>query len=151
VCFKSSHTNPSPQVPKINTMDKQSILSLSILGLFMLAIIGYQVYRTLPSSYQLKAGKHVDNEMVCMVNDAYMGFEQTPVEVEGRIYYGCCEMCEAKLKDSINYRMAKDPLTGEDVDKAKAYIVLQSSNDLAVHYFKSEENHSVYAKAQDNR
>lgn len=132
-------------------MDKQSILSLSILGLFMLAIIGYQVYRTLPSTYQLEAGKHVDNELVCMVNDAYMGAEQTPVEVEGKIYYGCCEMCEAKLKDSINYRIAQDPLTGEEVDKAKAYIVLQSSNGLAVHYFKSEENYKAYAKTQNSR
>tara|TARA_R110001592_G_scaffold64751_2_gene198879 strand:+ start:8581 stop:8979 length:399 start_codon:yes stop_codon:yes gene_type:complete len=132
-------------------MDKQSVLSLSILGLFMLAIIGYQIYSTLPSSYHLEAGKHVENEMVCMVNDAYMGIEQIPVEAEGKTYYGCCQMCEAKLKDSINYRIAQDPLTGEEVDKAKAYIVLQTSNDIAIYYFKSEENYRAYAKAQENK
>ncbi len=132
-------------------MDKQSILSLSILGLFMLGIIGYQVYRAFPSDHRLEAGKRVENDLVCMVNDAYMGIEQIPVEVEGKTYYGCCEMCEAKLKDSIHYRYATDPFTGEKVDKAEAYIVLQSSSDIGIHYFKSEENYKAYAGQQQDR
>lgn len=132
-------------------MDKQSILSLSILGLFMLGIIGYQVYRVFPSHSELEAGKHVENGLVCMVNDAYMGVEQIPVEVEGKTYYGCCEMCESKLKDSIHYRYATDPFTGEKVDKAEAYIVLQSSSDIGIHYFKSEENYEAYARKQQDR
>ncbi len=32
-------------------------------------------------------------DLVCMVNDAYMGKKQLPIKFEGRMYYGCCEMC----------------------------------------------------------
>ena len=132
-------------------MDKQSIISLSILGIFMLAIIGYQVYRTLPTHQVLEEGRHVENELVCMVNDAYMGVAQIPVEVENKTYYGCCEMCETKLKDSIHYRYAIDPYSGEKVDKAQAYIVLKSSSDIGIHYFKSEENYQAYARKQEGK
>lgn len=39
-----------------------------------------------------KKGKHVPNNLVCMVNDAYMGKEQIEVPFEGKMYYGCCNM-----------------------------------------------------------
>ncbi len=130
-------------------MDRQSIISLSILGLVMVGILSYQIYTTFSSGTgNLEAGKHVSNELVCMVNDTYMGVAQIPVEVEGKTYYGCCKMCKAKLTDSVHYRWARDPLTGEEVDKSKAYIVLQSSHDIAIHYFKSEENYKAYANSK---
>ena len=55
-----------------------------------------------------------------MVTDKYFGQLQIPTEVEGRTYYGCCEMCAAKLQSQRGMRYATDPVTGREVDKAKA-------------------------------
>ena len=43
-------------------------------------------------NYQV--GSQVPNELVCMVNNAYMGMPQIAVPVNGKTYYGCCDMCE---------------------------------------------------------
>ncbi len=83
-------------------------------------------------------------EFVCMVNDAYMGIKQFPVPVGDKIYYGCCEMCVDKLKNSTKYRYGIDPLTKEKVDKTEAFIVLQSKETGTVLYFKSKENYKKY-------
>lgn len=42
-------------------------------------------------------GKNVPNNLVCMVNDVYMGKEQIEVPFEGKMYYGCCNMCKEKI------------------------------------------------------
>jgi len=95
----------------------------------------------LASNYQL--GDHIPNELVCMVNNAYMGSPQIQVPVDGKTYYGCCEMCVGKLNNDENARMAKDPLSGKMIDKSQAYIVL-SSKDGAVAYFESEDSYKKY-------
>ena len=43
--------------------------------------------------------KHVINSEVCMVNDRHFGVKQIPVDVDGKIYYGCCASCKGKLKN----------------------------------------------------
>ena len=86
----------------------------------------------------------ISNELVCMVNDAFMGRKQFPVPVGDKIYYGCCEMCVDKLKNSDQYRYGIDPFTSEKVDKVEAFIVLASEETGAVFYFKSEENYKKY-------
>ena len=83
-------------------------------------------------------------ELVCMVNDAYMGRKQFPVPVGDKIYYGCCEMCVDKLKNSDQYRYGVDPLTKEKVDKTEAFIVMKSQETGEVYYFKSKENYLKY-------
>ncbi len=85
-------------------------------------------------------------ELVCMVNDAFMGIKQFPVPMGDKMYYGCCEQCVDKIKNNRQFRYAKDPLTGEEVDKALAFIVMKSEKDHSVYYFKSENN---YSKFQD--
>ncbi len=96
----------------------------------------------------LPQGTHVDiqvpAELVCMVNDVYMGRKQFPVPVGDKIYYGCCENCVDKLKNSDQYRYSIDPLTKEKVDKVEAYIVVKSMETGAVLYFKSKENYEKY-------
>ena len=89
----------------------------------------------------------IPNEFVCMVNNAFMGIPQIAVEVEGKTYYGCCDMCEQKLKDSDEHRYAKDPLTGEQVDKATAFIVLTAPTSYQVAYFASEANFQRYKES----
>ncbi len=86
----------------------------------------------------------LSTELVCMVNDAFMGRKQFPVPVGNKIYYGCCEMCVDKLQNSDQYRYGIDPLTHEKVDKVEAYIVLASEETGAVYYFANEENYKKF-------
>ncbi len=88
----------------------------------------------------------VKTSYVCFVNNKYMGKEQIPVEVGGETYYGCCKGCVGNLKSNRKVRFAKDPLTGKEVDKAKAYIVTQGKGSKAVFYFKNKENYEKYKK-----
>lgn len=83
-----------------------------------------------------------DPSQVCMVNDQFMGRTQIPVEVEGRTYYGCCPMCKEKLEKQPEMRTARDPVSGEEVDKAKAVIVQDSSGKVL--YFASEKTLERY-------
>src|SRR5215210_7045096 len=72
----------------------------------------------------------VDPKTVCMVNEMAMGKDQIPVEVEGKTYYGCCEMCKAALTKDASKRTAVDPVSGKDVDKAKAVIGAQEDGHV---------------------
>ena len=95
----------------------------------------------LASNYQL--GDHIPNELVCMVNNAYMGTPQIQVPVGGKTYYGCCDMCVGKLNNDENARMGKDPMSGKMIDKSQAYIIL-SNEEGAVAYFESEDSYKKY-------
>jgi YHS domain-containing protein len=78
-----------------------------------------------------------DPSQVCMINDQFMGRAQIPIVVEGRTYYGCCPACEEKLEKQPASRMALDPVTGEQVDKARAIIVQDSAGKVM--YFARED------------
>jgi hypothetical protein len=97
-----------------------------------------------PAPPEENLNQQIAYELVCMVNDAYMGIKQFPVPVGDKIYYGCCENCVDKLQNSDQYRYGIDPLTKERVDKVEAYIVRQSAKDYSVFYFKSKENFDKY-------
>lgn len=83
-----------------------------------------------------------DPSQVCMVNDQFMGKAQIPVQVEGRTYYGCCAMCKEKLENQPAIRTATDPVTGEQVDKARAIIAQDPSGKVL--YFASEQTLARY-------
>jgi YHS domain-containing protein len=97
-----------------------------------------------PPGAALPAGmtRVADASQVCMVNDQYMGKPQIPVEVEGRTYYGCCPMCKDKLHNQASARLAQDPVTGEQVDKASALMVQDADGKIL--YFASEATLSRY-------
>lgn len=80
-----------------------------------------------------------------MVNNAYMGKKQMPVQFEDKTYYGCCEMCVASIKNNRKARYAIDPVTGQEVDKALAFIALKpGALNGDVLYFESEESYKQY-------
>jgi YHS domain-containing protein len=86
-----------------------------------------------------------DRSLVCMVNNQFMGSVQIPVEVDGRTYYGCCDMCKGRLEQDVAARTATDPVSKRPVDKSLAVI---ARNDRgAVLYFESEENLAAYTRA----
>lgn len=90
----------------------------------------------------------VEPKTVCMINEQAMGKDQIPVEVDGKTYYGCCEMCKKALAEKAEKREAVDPVTNQKVDKAKA--VIAADKDGRVFYFESEEtlakHNARYAK-----
>jgi len=87
------------------------------------------------------------SSLVCFVNNKFMGIDQIPVEVEGKTYYGCCPDCVVKINNIREVRYAKDPLTGQEVDKALAFIVLSPQGNNDVLYFESEQNYFTYLKS----
>ncbi|HEY0142804.1 MAG TPA: hypothetical protein VGF48_18025 [Thermoanaerobaculia bacterium] len=86
--------------------------------------------------------KKVETKKVCMINEHAMGKDQIPVEIEGKTYYGCCDMCKKALAADASKRVAKDPVSGKAVDKATAVIAAQE--DGKVFYFENEENLAKY-------
>ncbi len=84
-------------------------------------------------------------DRVCMVNDQVFSDPQIPVVVDGKTYYGCCPACEAMLERDRGMRMAVDPVTGEEVDKATAAI--GAFSDGSVLYFASVENRDAFDPA----
>jgi len=115
-----------------------------ILAIAVLSIISaYIFYQSNSSSgNEAPALQKVESEYVCMINDAYFGRPQISVIVNGKTYYGCCPSCEAKLKNNINARMAIDPISKKQVDKATA--VIGAKFDTSVLYFENEENMKAY-------
>lgn len=86
----------------------------------------------------------VASSEVCMMNNQHMAKPQIPVVVEGRTYFGCCEMCKAKLANDPATRTGLDPVSQKPVDKSVAVIAKTASG--AVLYFESEANLNAYAQ-----
>ena len=87
-----------------------------------------------------------DTDKVCMMNDRYMGTAQIPVDVDGKRYYGCCPMCKERLARDRRARVAVDPVSGKEVDKATALMARRA--DGSVLYFESEANLEKYRAAR---
>ena len=88
--------------------------------------------------------KKVEAKKVCMINNQLFEKDQIPVSVEGKTYYGCCEMCKERLTKDRAARTALDPVTHKEVDKATAVIAAQP--DGKVLYFQSEKTLAEYQK-----
>jgi YHS domain-containing protein len=84
----------------------------------------------------------VEAKRVCMVNDTVFPRDQIPVEVEGRTYFGCCEMCKGRLAKDTTVRQSVDPVSGKSVDKATA--VIGAAADGKVRYFESDQTFAAY-------
>ncbi|NOS94167.1 MAG: hypothetical protein HOP30_19800 [Cyclobacteriaceae bacterium] len=89
-------------------------------------------------------GVQLDHKLVCMVNNTYMGVDQTPVVVQNKTYYGCCEKCVRDLTADESVRFAVDPYSNVSVDKALAFITTNPSKPGAILYFESEQNAKKY-------
>lgn len=90
--------------------------------------------------------KKVETKKVCMINNTVFEKDQIPVQVSGKTYYGCCEMCKERLAKEAEARVATDPVTGKKVDKATA--VIAAKQDGTVLYFENEKTLEQYEKKQ---
>ena len=130
-------------------MDKESLFVLSFVGIILIGIIAFNIYNNAPPATWVSFDQELPHNKVCMVNNTYLGVQQIEVPVDEKMYYGCCEMCVDKLNRLESVRFGTDPLTGEQVDKANAFIVLKSKTTGEVHYFLSEENFEEF-KSKSN-
>lgn len=84
------------------------------------------------------------NKKVCMINNMLFPNDQIPVQVEGKTYFGCCEMCKKTLVSDKTSRFAIDPITKKPVDKALA--VIGALADGKVLYFANQDNFLAFKK-----
>lgn len=121
----------------MNTKAFGKLALAAVLLVATLAVAGFAVNRGEGAEL-----RRVETHKVCMVNDQVFEKDQIPVAVEGRTYYGCCEMCKERLARDTSARTAVDPVSGKAVDKAQA--VIGARPDGSVLYFESEENLEAY-------
>jgi YHS domain-containing protein len=112
------------------------ISKISLLVVMVLALV-------MPAA-AAEALKKVETQNVCMVTDVHFAKKQIPIAVDGKTYYGCCEMCKKTLGTDSKVRAAIDPVTKKPVDKAKAVIAARADNSVL--YFESEKTFQEYQK-----
>jgi YHS domain-containing protein len=102
------------------------------------------VVQTAAATPQPALTRITDRSLICMVNNQFMGRPQIPVQVDGKTYYGCCEMCKARLANDPTARTGVDPISNKPVDKSMA-IIAKADTGAAL-YFENEQNYAAYAK-----
>ncbi len=107
-----------------------------------------KIFESATTGENYEVWEQVPNDEVCMVNNAYMGRLQLEVPFQGKMYYGCCEMCVERIPKDEDIRVAIDPLTSQEVDKATAFIVLAGERG-EVAYFSNEENYRSFLKSKE--
>ncbi len=86
-----------------------------------------------------------DPKKICMVTNKAFDKDQIPVQIKGRTYYGCCDMCKGELEKDPKQRMAIDPVSGKKVDKSRAVIGVASNGGVV--YFENSGNLEKYNSA----
>lgn len=91
-----------------------------------------------------KLHKIEDRSTVCMLKNRTLGRPFIPVAIDGKTYYGCCEMCTGALQKDPKERFSIDPVTGRQVDKATAVIGAQPSGEVL--YFENEKSFQAFSR-----
>jgi len=124
--------------PAFDIAMKKAQLALAVVVLFALATVSFGGESGVRPAPLTK----VESKNVCMINERSMGKPQIPIVVDGKTYYGCCDMCKKALATDASKRVAKDPVSGAQVDKAAA--VIAANADGAVFYFQNAKNLDTY-------
>lgn len=120
-------------------------LTLSLIGILILASAGLAAAAG-PTTPVTPTLKKVETKKVCMINNQVFEKDQIPVQVQGRTYYGCCEMCKERLAQDAEARTAVDPVTGKKVDKATAVIAAKTDGNVL--YFESDATLQRFLKGE---
>jgi Cu/Ag efflux protein CusF len=115
---------------------------MKIILTLLMAFIAFPAMAAEDTTMSKNTLRIVESKYICMVNDSVFNKEQISVPVGDKTYYGCCSMCEERLKTDEAIRTAIDPVSGNSVDKAEAVIAVDSSNN--VYYFESEKTMKNY-------
>ena len=117
----------------------RTLTSAAVLGLCLFASAA-----TAADEAKAPALQRVEAKRVCMVNDQVFDRDMIPVEFESKTYFGCCNMCKARLTQDAEARTAVDPISGNKVDKATA--IFGALPDHTVLYFENEKTFEEYLK-----
>ena len=104
-------------------------------------LLAFSIIAALPLALLAATGervKQVEAKYTCFINKKHFDKPQTEVVVNGKKYYGCCENCTAQLLQDPATRVAIDPVSGKEVDKADAVIGIDKAGN--VYFFQSEKN-----------
>jgi YHS domain-containing protein len=82
--------------------------------------------------------QRVDPKYTCFITKHRFDKPQLPVVLDGKTYYGCCDMCKAKLTNNRSSRFDIDPVSGRKVDKATAVIGADSTGKI--YFFENEKD-----------
>jgi YHS domain-containing protein len=120
-------------------------MSIAVAGV-VLAVAPVAAKQPKKTEARVKAAplQKAEAKRVCMVNDTVFPKDQIPVQVDGKTYFGCCEMCKGRLTSDEGIRYAKDPVSGKTVDKATA--VIGATPDGKVLYFESEKTFKAFGQ-----
>jgi YHS domain-containing protein len=84
----------------------------------------------------------IDPRRVCMVTNRAFDEAQLPIDIKGKTYYGCCNMCKGVLEKDRTQRFALDPVSKKRVDKSLAVIGVGANKGVL--YFENETNLDKY-------
>ena len=94
----------------------------------------------------------IAHSKICMVDNIYQGdYPSIPISINNRTYYGCSQKANRDLTSIDSLRVAIDPISKAEVDKAKAIIAIHPNKDGKVMYFGSKETYDQYLKVLNNR
>lgn len=123
-----------------------AVKTFTVLGICLLVVLAFALPELNAEDSENKstaqAVTQVQPHYVCMITNKVYEKPQIPVVVGDKTYYGCCDMCEEKLKTDPGSRTAVDPVTGEEVDKSDA--IIGAAPDGTIVYFASVENLTEY-------
>ena len=73
-------------------------MRIKIAGLFLCFFIGHSAFfydgiMDASAQMSIKPSERLKTSFVCMMNNKHFAVEQIPVEVDGKMYYGCCQGC----------------------------------------------------------
>jgi|GEM_PF-3514289 len=91
--------------------------------------------------------RQVDPSFVCMNDDELFGIPQIPITIDDKTYYGCSSNCEQTLNKLPSARVAIDPVSGNEVDKATAVIGADESDEI--YYFENQTNLLEFSKSRE--
>lgn len=119
-------------------------LGLSFLFMFFVTTVFIHAELFAANDVPNASQTRLENRFVCMMNNKFFGKDQIPVQVGSKTYYGCCEGCKKSLAMDPSIRVSRDPYTGEEVDKADAFIVKKPNGSDEVLYFKSAQTYESF-------
>jgi hypothetical protein len=132
----------------------------NFIGALAIILIGVTIAWAATSFYSKKKGNQeevkkinasirvpaeaVPHNLVCMINNKYMGSPQIAVPISDKTYYGCCQNCVKELNENESARFAVDAFSKMKVDKASAFIIINPDTKEEILYFESEQNANKY-------
>ncbi|MDF1546732.1 MAG: hypothetical protein P1P88_02845 [Bacteroidales bacterium] len=135
--------NPFWSGSEKKTLIAIGLILAAIIIIFYSQLIGLRIDKE--NAYKAFIGKEIPDSMVCMVSGEVKNKAIKPIFVNGKTYWGCCNMCIAKLTNNTgNVQFALDPLTKKQINKSDAVIRLNPKYQRQALFFESNKTYHQY-------